>query len=180
MSSKRADTELEQESSKKQKIDDDKETAKLKQLVNLIPDEEGVAIDVIPLAVKPLSIVDWKIQKEGKKSYYKIIRADGSSNIYLVFSHMLKHFDREDVETLWKLIKAKHGSTRPEGDYERLDEEVALKLQAEFKKEQRLAEERAQQQEEEANIALIESWDDVQEKIDADYLLAERLQAEEQ
>nr|GEY92615.1 hypothetical protein [Tanacetum cinerariifolium] len=36
------------------------------------------------------------------------------------------------------------------------------------------------QQEKEANISLIESWDDVQEKIDADYLLAERLQAKEQ
>nr|GEU76986.1 ribonuclease H-like domain-containing protein [Tanacetum cinerariifolium] len=36
------------------------------------------------------------------------------------------------------------------------------------------------QQEGEANITLIESWDDVQTKIDADYPLAERLQAEEQ
>nr|GEV98994.1 hypothetical protein [Tanacetum cinerariifolium] len=39
--------------------------------------------------------------------------------------------------------------------------------------------ERAQQQVE-ANIALIEPWDDVQAKNDADYQLAERLQAEEQ
>nr|GEZ05126.1 hypothetical protein [Tanacetum cinerariifolium] len=61
-----------------------------------------------------------------------------------------------------------------------LDEEVALKLQAEFDKEQRLAREKAQKEDEEANIALIESWDDVQAKIDADYHLAERLKAEEQ
>nr|GFA81830.1 hypothetical protein [Tanacetum cinerariifolium] len=81
-SSKRVGTKLEQESSKKQKIDDDKETAELKQLVKIIPDEEEVAIDAIPLAVKPPSIVDWEIHKEGKKSYYKIIRADGSSKIY--------------------------------------------------------------------------------------------------
>nr|GEY79477.1 hypothetical protein [Tanacetum cinerariifolium] len=57
-SSKRARTKLEQESSKKQKIDDDKETTQLKQLVKIIPNEEGVAIDAIPLAVKPPSIVD--------------------------------------------------------------------------------------------------------------------------
>nr|GEY63685.1 hypothetical protein [Tanacetum cinerariifolium] len=82
--------------------------------------EKGVEIDAIPLAVKPPSIVDWKIQKEGKKSYYKIIRADGSSKIYLIFSHMLKDFDREDMETLWKLVKAKYGSTWPEGDYVRV------------------------------------------------------------
>nr|GEU93616.1 hypothetical protein [Tanacetum cinerariifolium] len=66
-SSKRAGTQLEQESSKKQKIDDDKETTELKQLVKIILDEEGIAIDAIPLSVKPLSIVDWKIQKRGKE-----------------------------------------------------------------------------------------------------------------
>ncbi|GJY57476.1 ribonuclease H-like domain-containing protein [Tanacetum coccineum] len=36
--------------------------------------------------------------------------------MYLVFSHMLKRFDREDFETLWKLVKAKYGSTRPVED----------------------------------------------------------------
>nr|GEY05173.1 hypothetical protein [Tanacetum cinerariifolium] len=83
-------TELVEESSKKAEA----------ELVKIIPDEEAVAIDVIPLTVKPPSIVDWKIHKEEKKSYYKIIRADGSSKIYLVFSYMLKDFDRKDVETL--------------------------------------------------------------------------------
>nr|GEX69619.1 hypothetical protein [Tanacetum cinerariifolium] len=65
---KRARDELEQETAKKQKIVDDKEIANLKQLVKIIL-EEDIAIDVIPLAVKTL-IVDWKIYKEGKKSYY--------------------------------------------------------------------------------------------------------------
>nr|GEZ93771.1 hypothetical protein [Tanacetum cinerariifolium] len=55
---KRAGTKLEQESSKKQKINDNKDTAELKQLVKIIPDEEGVAIDAIHLVVKPPSIVD--------------------------------------------------------------------------------------------------------------------------
>nr|GEV63662.1 reverse transcriptase domain-containing protein [Tanacetum cinerariifolium] len=52
-SSKRAGYELEQESDKKQKIDDDKDIAELQQLVKIIPDEVYVAIDAIPLAVKP-------------------------------------------------------------------------------------------------------------------------------
>ncbi|GJX55356.1 reverse transcriptase domain-containing protein [Tanacetum coccineum] len=125
-SSKRAGTELEQEVTKKQKVDDvqettevdnDQEAAKIKELMEIVPDKEEVAIDAIPLAVKPPSIVDWKIHKEGKKTYYQIIRADGSSNMYLVFSHMLKSFDKEDLETLWKLVKVKHGSTRPEEGY---------------------------------------------------------------
>ncbi|GKE64266.1 hypothetical protein Tco_1518427, partial [Tanacetum coccineum] len=47
--------------------------------MKLISDEEEVAVDAIPLATKPLSIVDLKIVKEGKINYYQIIRADGSS-----------------------------------------------------------------------------------------------------
>ncbi|GKC91190.1 hypothetical protein Tco_1151839, partial [Tanacetum coccineum] len=39
-----------QESSKKQKVDDDKETTDLKQCMEIIPDEEEVTIDAIPLA----------------------------------------------------------------------------------------------------------------------------------
>ncbi|GKF33203.1 hypothetical protein Tco_0106403, partial [Tanacetum coccineum] len=115
-SSQRAGDELEQESIKKQKVDEDKETSELKSLMEVIPDEEEVTIDDVPLATKPPTIVDWKIHTEGKKSYYQIIRADGSSKMYLVFSHMLKNFDSEDLETLYKLVKAKYGSTRPVED----------------------------------------------------------------
>ncbi|GJV46063.1 hypothetical protein Tco_1430599, partial [Tanacetum coccineum] len=81
-------------------VDNDQEAAKIKELMEIVPDKEEVAIDDIPLAVKPPSIVDWKIHKKEKKTYYQIIRADGSSKMYLVFSHTLKSFDREDLETL--------------------------------------------------------------------------------
>ncbi|GJS04600.1 hypothetical protein Tco_0321108 [Tanacetum coccineum] len=94
-SSKRAGDELEQEKAKKQKIDDDQEEAEMKRLMEIVPDEKEVAVDAIPLATKPPSIVDWKIIKEGKLGYYQIIRADGSS-------------------------KTKHGLTRLEEGYERV------------------------------------------------------------
>nr|GFA85804.1 hypothetical protein [Tanacetum cinerariifolium] len=97
----------------KQKADDDKETAELKKLIEIIPNEEEVAIDAISLAVKFLKIIDWKIHKEGKKSYYQIIRADGHSKMYLVFNQMLKEFDRED---LYIMVKAKYGPPRPVED----------------------------------------------------------------
>ncbi|GJV21206.1 hypothetical protein Tco_1370226 [Tanacetum coccineum] len=45
-SSKRAGEELEQESTKKQKVDEDKDIAELQSLMKVIPDEEEVAIDV--------------------------------------------------------------------------------------------------------------------------------------
>ncbi|GJS99297.1 hypothetical protein Tco_0820467 [Tanacetum coccineum] len=70
-SSKRAGEELESENLKKQKldenveakVDDDQEEAEMKKHMEIVPDEE-VTIDAIPLATKPLIIVDWKIIKE--------------------------------------------------------------------------------------------------------------------
>ncbi|GJY08586.1 hypothetical protein Tco_0375640 [Tanacetum coccineum] len=64
-------------------------------------------------------------------------------------------------------------------DLIRLDEEVALILQAEFDEEERLAREKVEK-EKEANIALIKTWDYIQAKIDVDQQLAEILQAQEQ
>ncbi|GKF43652.1 hypothetical protein Tco_0130204, partial [Tanacetum coccineum] len=55
----------------------------------------------------------------------------------------------------------------------RLDKETAINLQAEYNEEERLAREKAEK--EEVNIALIETWDDIQEKIDVDHQLAERM-----
>ncbi|GKB69020.1 hypothetical protein Tco_0930432, partial [Tanacetum coccineum] len=64
--------------------------------------------------------VDWKIIKEGKIGYFQIITTDGSSRRYSSMIRMLQNIDREDVETLWRLAKAKHGNTRPEEAYERV------------------------------------------------------------
>ncbi|GKD46016.1 hypothetical protein Tco_1270661 [Tanacetum coccineum] len=55
------------------------------------------------------------------------------------------------------------------------DEQEAIRLQAEFDKKERLTREK-----DEANVALTEEWDDIQAKVDVDYQLAQRLQAEEQ
>nr|GEV89117.1 reverse transcriptase domain-containing protein [Tanacetum cinerariifolium] len=82
-------------------------------LMETILDEEEVAIDAILLAIKSPRIVDWKIHKEGKKRYYQIVRADGKSQMYMIFSQLLKSFDKEDLEDLYKLVKARYGSTRP-------------------------------------------------------------------
>ncbi|GJS97459.1 hypothetical protein Tco_0804427 [Tanacetum coccineum] len=89
-------------------------------MMEVIPDEEEVTVNAIPLATKPPSIVDWKIIKEGKIGYYQIIKADGNSKRYSSMIQMLKSFDKEDLETLWKSVKAKHGYTRPEEEYERV------------------------------------------------------------
>nr|GEW95585.1 hypothetical protein [Tanacetum cinerariifolium] len=89
------------------------ELSRLSELERLSDDKEEVENDAIPLAVKSSRIVDWKIYKEGKKSYYQIVRADGKSQMYMIFSQMLNSFDREDLKDLYKLVKARYGSTRP-------------------------------------------------------------------
>nr|GEY47928.1 retrovirus-related Pol polyprotein from transposon TNT 1-94 [Tanacetum cinerariifolium] len=61
-----------------------------------------------------------KIYKEGKKSYYQIMRVDGKTQMYMVFSKMLESFDIKDLEDLYKLVKAKFKSTRPVEDLDLL------------------------------------------------------------
>ncbi|GJS61778.1 hypothetical protein Tco_0656562 [Tanacetum coccineum] len=73
-------------------------------------DEDDVTIDATPLSVKIL-IVDYKIYQERKKSFFQIIRADGKTQMYLTFSKILKNFDREDSEVLWRIVKARFKKT---------------------------------------------------------------------
>ncbi|GKD03101.1 hypothetical protein Tco_1178075 [Tanacetum coccineum] len=58
---------------------------------------------------------------------------------------------------------------------EQLARDIQAKLDAELEEEQKLA----RKQEEEANIALIESWENTQAMMEADRLLVERLQSKE-
>ncbi|GJR83414.1 hypothetical protein Tco_0154199 [Tanacetum coccineum] len=124
---KRAGKEQQQESSKKQRMEDDKETdeveevdeAELKKHLVIVKDDD-IAIDAIPLATKPPVIVEYKLLKEGIMVHYQLIRADGSSKRYTSMIRMLQGIDREDLQTLWKLVKTKHGDTRPEDEHERV------------------------------------------------------------
>ncbi|GKC20391.1 hypothetical protein Tco_1022541 [Tanacetum coccineum] len=95
-SSKRAGEELESDNSKKQKLDENVEAevddeAEMKKHMEIVYDDE-----------------------------FQIIRADGSLRRYSSMIKMLQNIDREDLETVWKLVKAKHENTRPEEAYERV------------------------------------------------------------
>ncbi|GKA61735.1 hypothetical protein Tco_0761254, partial [Tanacetum coccineum] len=54
------------------------EEAEMKRHIEIVKDDV-VAIDAIPLATKPPVIVDYKIDKDGRMGYFKLIKADGSS-----------------------------------------------------------------------------------------------------
>ncbi|GJZ45323.1 hypothetical protein Tco_0592919 [Tanacetum coccineum] len=108
----------------KQKTDEPEEIetydeAEVKKHLEIVNDDE-IEIDAIPLASKPPMIVEYKIIKEGIFGHFQLTRADGSSKRYSSMIKMLQAINREDLETLWKLVKTKHGDTRPEYDFERV------------------------------------------------------------
>ncbi|GJW77048.1 hypothetical protein Tco_0138730 [Tanacetum coccineum] len=134
-SAKRAGDKLESDKSKKQKTDENEEVevdneAELKKHMVTVKDDD-IAIDAIPLVggrvggvggrgTKPPVIVEYKLIREGIMGHYQLIRADGSFKRYSSMIRMLQGIDREDLQTLWKLVKTKHGDTRPEDEHERV------------------------------------------------------------
>nr|GEW38675.1 hypothetical protein [Tanacetum cinerariifolium] len=68
--------------------------------------------EATPLASK-VPVVDYLIHHENNKPYYKIIRADGTHKLFLRFITLLKNFDRDDLETLWKIVKKRFEYTKP-------------------------------------------------------------------
>ncbi|GKB49729.1 hypothetical protein Tco_0900482 [Tanacetum coccineum] len=72
--------------------------------MDVVP-RDVIAIDVEYLATK-YPIVDWKTRVLTENMmYYQIIRADGSSKNYKIFSEMLDDFDRQDVIDLHRLVQ---------------------------------------------------------------------------
>nr|GEU63926.1 hypothetical protein [Tanacetum cinerariifolium] len=102
--SKRKSKCSEQRAAKKQRIDE--ETKELKTHLHIVPndDDDDVYTKATPLALK-VPVVDYQIHHEHNKPFYKIIRADGTPQLFLSFITLLKNFDREDLEMLWKLVQ---------------------------------------------------------------------------
>nr|GEY20336.1 hypothetical protein [Tanacetum cinerariifolium] len=100
--SKRKSKSSEPRAANKQRIDE--EVEELKTHLQIIPnDEDDVYTKAISLALK-VPVVDYQIHYEHNKPYYKIIRADGTHQLFLSFITLLRNFDREDLEMLWKLV----------------------------------------------------------------------------
>nr|GEU87856.1 hypothetical protein [Tanacetum cinerariifolium] len=125
--SKRAGQELEQESAKKQKLDEqvqakvaNDDTTELKRCLEIVPEDDDVAIKATPLISKSPTIVDYKIYKEGNKSYFKIIRVDGNSQNYVTFGTIFKNFNIKDLEVLRSIVKERFEKTNPMDDMENL------------------------------------------------------------
>ncbi|GKA73888.1 hypothetical protein Tco_0780190 [Tanacetum coccineum] len=118
LSKKRADEKQSEESSKRQKMEDDAEKEELRAHLDIIL-RDDVAVSVESLATK-YPIVDWKTHVLSEdKMYYEIIRANGSTKSYKIFTEMLDDFDRQDELDLYRLVKERFETASLEG-YDKL------------------------------------------------------------
>ncbi|GJS42018.1 hypothetical protein Tco_0567061 [Tanacetum coccineum] len=109
---KRSREDSDEDNAKKQKLEDDAEKEELRDSMDVVP-RDDIAIDVESLPTK-YPIVDWKTHVLTENMmYYQIIRADGSSKNYKVFSEMLDDFDRQDVMDLYRLVQERYDTTSP-------------------------------------------------------------------
>nr|GEX20216.1 hypothetical protein [Tanacetum cinerariifolium] len=106
--SKRKSKTFKEKAAKKQKLNE--EVNELKTQLQIVPnDEDDVYTEATPLALK-VHIVDYQIHTKHNKPYYKIIRADGTYQLFLSFNSLLSNFDREDLEMLWKIVQERFPS----------------------------------------------------------------------
>nr|GEY31501.1 hypothetical protein [Tanacetum cinerariifolium] len=100
-----------QKAAKRRKTNEDVED--LKQHLEIVLDEDDdVYTEATPLARK-VPIVDYQIVHFNNKPHYKIIRADGTHQLYVSFITLLKNFNREDLELLWNLVKERFSTSNP-------------------------------------------------------------------
>nr|GEX12872.1 hypothetical protein [Tanacetum cinerariifolium] len=99
-----------QKATKRRKLNEEVED--LKQHLEIVPDEDDdVYIEATPLARK-VTVVDYQIIQLNNKPHYKIIRADGTHQLYVSFITLLKNIDREDLESLWSIVKERFSTSK--------------------------------------------------------------------
>nr|GFB70633.1 hypothetical protein [Tanacetum cinerariifolium] len=83
-----------------------------KQLEVVVDKDDDVFIEATPIGRK-VPVVNYEIVMINNKPRYKIIRADDTHQLYTSFITLLKNFDREDLEDLWKIMKARFSTSKP-------------------------------------------------------------------
>nr|GEW36272.1 hypothetical protein [Tanacetum cinerariifolium] len=111
MALKRKSESSEEKAAKKQKFNE--EVEELKKHLQIVPNnEDDVYTEATPLALK-VPVVDYQIHIENNKPYYKIIRVDGTHQLFLSFLSLLRNFDREDLVMLWQIVQERFASSKP-------------------------------------------------------------------
>nr|GEU33300.1 putative ribonuclease H-like domain-containing protein [Tanacetum cinerariifolium] len=100
-----------QKAAKKRKLNEEVED--LKRYFEIMPDEDDDFYTEATLLARKVPVVDYEIIHLNNKPHYKIIRADGTHQLYVSFLTLLKNFDREDLESLWSLVKERFYTSKP-------------------------------------------------------------------
>nr|GEU59682.1 hypothetical protein [Tanacetum cinerariifolium] len=101
-----------QKVAKKRKLNE--EVAELNKHLEIVPDEDDdVFTEATPLTRK-VPIVDYSIIHLNNKPHYKIIKADGTHQLYISFLTLLKNFHIDDLESLWSIVKERFSTTKPD------------------------------------------------------------------
>nr|GEY11825.1 ribonuclease H-like domain-containing protein [Tanacetum cinerariifolium] len=83
-----------------------------KQLEVVVDEDDDVLIEATPIGIK-VPVVNYEIVMINNKPRYKIFRADNTHQLYNSFITLLKNFDRQDLEDLWKIVKARFSTSKP-------------------------------------------------------------------
>nr|GEX71593.1 hypothetical protein [Tanacetum cinerariifolium] len=104
---------LAQKAAKRRRVNEEaKYVEELKQHLEIVPDEDDdLYTEATPLARK-VPVVDYQIVHINNKPHFKIIRADETHQLYVSFITLLKNFDREDLESLWNIVKERFSTSK--------------------------------------------------------------------
>nr|GEX72393.1 hypothetical protein [Tanacetum cinerariifolium] len=76
-------------------------------------EEEKRAIEKATPLARKVPVMDYQIIHLNNKPRYKIIRADETHQLYVSFITLLNNFDREDLESLWSIVKERFSTSKP-------------------------------------------------------------------
>ncbi|GJR44118.1 hypothetical protein Tco_0624758 [Tanacetum coccineum] len=134
---KRAGLNLQEESSKRQKIrEGSKPTEEPKadeisqedfQQIMMVDPVEVVYVEALQVKYP---IINWEVYSEDIRRYCRIIKVGNHTEAYQIFVDMLNKFDRDDLVKLWDLVKERFSTTEPTDDKEK---ELWVELKRLFK-----------------------------------------------
>nr|GEV68597.1 retrovirus-related Pol polyprotein from transposon TNT 1-94 [Tanacetum cinerariifolium] len=103
-----------QKAAKRRKLNEEAQEAKaLKKQLEIVHDEDDDVFTEATLIGRKVPVVNYEIVMINNKPWYKIIRADDTHQLYTSFITLLKNFDREDLEDLWRIVKDRFSTSKP-------------------------------------------------------------------
>nr|GEU96672.1 putative ribonuclease H-like domain-containing protein [Tanacetum cinerariifolium] len=125
---KRINETLAEKAAKRQKLDE--EVEELKRHLQIVPNEDDDVYTKATSLARKVPVVDYEIIEQNNKPYYKIIRADGTHQLYERFATAKPKnfsndfllitlgamFEKPDIHAqIWKNQRSVHGPTKVKG-----------------------------------------------------------------